>query len=483
MKEKLLMSKELIIPVILCGGSGTRLWPASRENHPKQFLPLMNDFSLLQNTMRRALRVSGADAASLVVVTLDAMKDGVEKQLRELDDTATAHILCEPSARNTAAAVALAAAYVYRTFGPDAYMWVLPADHHITREDILQNAFGHALRAAKDGHLVTFGIAPSRPDTGYGYIKLGAHKTDTVRLAERFVEKPDAATAQSYLDAGDYLWNSGMFLFSVTSVLSHYEELANDIMASTYAAMENGSLKAPCAKTYAGVHSTPFDKAIMEKSSKVAVVPCDPEWSDVGSWESLWDLKPKDNNNNVIEGKAACYNASGCLVQGKDRLIAVAGLDNIVVVETDDALLITNKSDNDSMKALVKGLKDSGAPETIDHPVVQASQPWTLVKSLGEKSLNAREISIAGGQNKNFAAPASGLCLYTVLEGSATITVDGVVKTLGTFESANIETSGEYMIANNDAAPLKMIEVQKTVQDGIFFGAQPAAANGPKKVA
>jgi mannose-1-phosphate guanylyltransferase/mannose-6-phosphate isomerase len=482
-EKGLIMNRETIVPVILCGGSGTRLWPASRENHPKQFLPLMNDFSLLQNTMRRALRVSGADASNLVVVTLAAMKDGVEKQLSEMNEFATKHILCEPSARNTAAAVAFAAAYVYRTFGPDAIMWVLPADHHITREDVLSTAFGHALSAAKDDHLVTFGISPSRPDTGYGYIKLGAAKNENVRMADRFVEKPDAKTAQSYLDAGDYLWNSGMFLFSVASVLAHFEEYANDIMTSTFAAMENGTQTNPDAKTYAAVQSIPFDKAIMEKSKKVAVVPCDPEWSDVGSWESLWDIRAKDKNNNVIEGKAACHNATGCLIQGKDRLIAVAGLHDIVVVETDDALLITHKSDGDSMKSLVKGLKDSGAIETIDHPAApQATQPWSLVKSLGEKSLNAREISIPAGQQKIFHGQESGLCLYTVLEGSATIMVGGTVKTLESFQSADIQATGDYTIANHTAKPLKMIEVQKTAQEGIYFGSETKPA-GVKKVA
>ncbi len=479
------MAGEIIVPVILCGGSGTRLWPASRENHPKQFLPLMNDLSLLQNTLRRALRVSGAAPSSLVVVTLDRMKDHVASHLAEIDENATAHILCEPSAQSTAAAVAFAAAYIYRTFGPDAFMWILPADHHITREDILAQSFTHALAAAKDDHLVTFGIAPSRPDTGYGYIRLGDLKADNVHHAERFVEKPDAQTAQAYLDEGKYLWNSGMFLFSVSSILSQYEELANDIMTDIFAAMENGhQTKSPCAKTYAGVRSQPFDKAIMEKSKRVAVVPCDPEWSDVGSWESIWDLRAKDKNNNVIDGKAACHNATGCLIQAKDRLIAVAGLHDIVVVETDDALLISSKNDGDSMKALVQGLKKSGAKEALDHPApTQASQPWTMVKSLGEKTLNAREISIAPGQGKNFAAHDAGLCLYTVLEGTATLSVDGTVRTLQTFESADVRATGEYMISNHTAHTLKMIEVQKTAQEGIFFGTAPVAANGSKKVA
>ncbi len=477
-------NRNKIIPVILCGGSGSRLWPASRENHPKQFLALMDDFSLLQNTMRRALRISGADASSLVVVTLAAMKDGVERQLAELDAAATAHILCEPSARNTGAAVAFAASYIQKNFGDDAVMWVLPADHHIAREEALAVAFGHA-QTAIDTRLVTFGITPSRPDTGYGYIRVGATDNGFVHAAERFVEKPNLAQAQTYLNDGRYLWNSGMFLFTAASVLAHYEELAPDILTATRIAMQKGvDAHNPCALAYASIRQQPFDKAIMEKSASVAVVPCDPKWSDVGSWESLWDMRAKDHNGNVIDGRAACFNAHDCFIQTKDRLVAVAGIDNIVVVETDDALLITNKSDGDSLKTLVQGLKESGAREAIDQPLpAQPTQPWTMVKSLGaEKNLSAREITIAPGDHKVFAAQEDGLCLYTVLEGSAIISADGVIRALESFQSADIHATGEYVIANHGATQLRMIEVQKGVQEGIFFGTQDSKTD-TKKVA
>ncbi|PZQ46647.1 MAG: mannose-1-phosphate guanylyltransferase/mannose-6-phosphate isomerase, partial [Micavibrio aeruginosavorus] len=323
----------------------------------------MNDFSLLQNTMRRALRTSGADASTLVTVTLGALKNGVAAQLAEIDEKATQHILCEPSARNTAAAVAFAAEYVLRVFGEGAIMWILPADHHIEREDVLANSFQHALAAAKTGKLVTFGINPTRPDTGYGYIRVGeADASGKVHSVQQFVEKPDLTTAKSYLQTGEHLWNSGMFLFSAKSVVDHFATLSPKILKDVRRAMEVAVLH-PCTDIYNAIESQPFDKAIMEKSDQVAVVPCNPEWSDIGSWESLWDIRAKDSNNNVIEGRAACHNAKGCLIQSKDKLIAVAGIDNLVVVETEDALLITNKSDNDSMKAMVTGLKKAGAPE------------------------------------------------------------------------------------------------------------------------
>jgi len=375
-----------IIPVILCGGSGMRLWPASRENHPKQFLSLTNDFSLLQNTARRALRACGADARAIVCVTHESMRGAVSEHLAEIDNDAPLHILSEPAARNTAAAIAFAARYVSTTFGPDAILWILPADHHIEHEDILQAALQKALTAVHDSRLVTFGITPTRADTGYGYIRLGkgleAH--EGVHAVCHFREKPDTATAQSYLDSGEYLWNSGMFLFNAATVLKEFETHAPGILEIVDAAMEK-SITDPCPYTYTAVVAQPFDKAVIEKSDAVAVVPCDPGWSDIGSWESLWDLRAKDHNNNVIEGRAAAYNSSGCLIQAKDRLIAVAGLDDIIVIETEDAILIGNKNDSDSMKELVAGLKKLDAPETkhIVRPS-EPAQPWTMVRKIGQ---------------------------------------------------------------------------------------------------
>lgn len=477
------LSREIIVPVILCGGSGTRLWPASRENHPKQFLALMDDYSLLQNTMRRALRVCGGDASSVIAVTLAAMKDTVAQQLAEIDDAATAHILCEPSARNTGAAIALAAEYARRTFGDHVILWVLPADHHIANEAALAFSFAHALTAARDNRLVTFGINPTRPDTGYGYIRTGAaNHAGTVHAVDSFVEKPDSQTAQDYLESGEYLWNSGMFLFSAKSVLDHYETLAPAILEGVRTAM-NISMTDPCGTVYAQIEEQPFDKAIMEKSDHVSVIPCDPQWSDIGSWESLWAIRDKDMNDNVIEGRAACYNAQGCLIKSGDRLVAIAGLDDIVVVETDDALLITKKSDGDSMKSLIKALKSSGAPEMLSMPDKPVEQPWKLVKSLGnDASLNAFEITLKPGQNRLSSMHDTGFCLYTVLEGVATVSVGNTLKTLKAFESMNIPAGTEHKISNSGTTDLKMIEVRKTPEDGIFFGTV-APANNVKKMA
>ena len=465
-------TEDLIVPVILCGGSGTRLWPASRENHPKQFLSLLDDFSLLQNTLRRALRVSGAKASSVVVVTLCGMEPAVEKQLAEINPAAAAHIICEPSARNTAAAIALAADYVRKHFGENAIMWVLPSDHHIGRESALAHSFQHALHAAKDGKLVTFGITPTRPDTGYGYIRSGkAQDTGLIFSVENFVEKPDLATAETYLADGNYLWNSGMFVFAANTVLEQYKSHAGDILDGVRASTKFSD-RMPVANVYDAIDSQPFDKAIMEKSENIVVVPCNPEWSDIGSWESLWDISKKDGNDNVLEGNVVAHNTQGCLIQSQNRLIAVSGLKDLIIVETEDALLISAKSDTDSMKELVQAMKNAGAPEIIDTPfAATSSQPWTMVKTLEEqKSLNARDVIIQPGQHKLFDTADSSLCLYTVLEGTAHITVGGALHTLSAFESLNVESDVPYTITNHGASALKMIEVRKTTAEGIYFG-------------
>ncbi len=477
------MTKPLIVPVILCGGSGTRLWPASREKHPKQFLNLMNDFSLLQNTMRRALRVCGADASSLVTVTLGKLKNSVSAHIAEIDENGTKHILCEPAARNTAAAVAFAAEYVSRNFGEDAILWILPADHHIADENILGQSLCDALDAARAGKLVTFGITPTRADTGYGYIRAKDAPADKgVMDVAEFVEKPNLATAEKYIADGNYLWNSGMFLFTAQSVLAHYAELAPNILSGVRRSMQSDAQN-PCADTYTVIEQIPFDKAIMEKSKNAAVVPCNPQWSDIGSWESLWDIMPKDKHNNVVQGKAALHNAQGCLVQSKDRLIAIAGLDNIVVVESGDAILIADKTDADSMKALVTRLKTMGAPEAIDPPSAQPQQPWTMVKSLNsDQPFHTREITIKAGQKKTFDAHDTGMCLYTVLEGKAAFSINGNIKTLAAFESMNVQTTAGYAIINRGTTDLKMIEVQKSQSEGVFFG-KTTASNESKKVA
>lgn len=351
-----------IIPVILCGGSGTRLWPESREAKPKQFLKLFNEYSLLQNTVRRAIAVSGANPDHIVCVCLESLAPMVAEQLTELDPRTAQHILKEPSARNTAAAVAYAARYVEQTFGAESVMWILPSDHFVGREDALAQALNAAVGAAVSGALVTFGISPTRPETGYGYIKRAAQIGNSgVFAVESFVEKPDFQTAVSFLGDGGYLWNSGMFVFRTGQVIAEFGALAQDVYEIVAQAMDQGAAQAPDESVYGGIPKNPFDKAIMEKSAHVAVVPCDPAWSDVGTWESIREISDKDADGNATTGNVVLAEAKSCLVRaGSGRLVACAGVGNIVVIDTPDAVLVTTGTSSDPLKKLVEILQKTG---------------------------------------------------------------------------------------------------------------------------
>ncbi len=360
-----------IVPVILCGGSGSRLWPESREKIPKQFLSLMGEGSLLQDTLSRTLRTCDAAPGDVMAVTLSMLGDGVRAHLRKTHAASGSHMLNEPSARNTAAAVAYTALYAAASFGPEAVLWVLPSDHYIGNEGALARACQNAVRAAReDGRLVTFGIRPTRPETGYGYIKAATGASGDALAVERFVEKPGLETAREYLADGRYLWNSGMFVFSVSNVLDEFKTHAPDILAGVEASIAAGSPHAPDPDLYAQIPAVPFDKAIMEKSAKVSVVPCDPQWSDIGSWESLWDIQSAahDENGNLADGDVVMHNTKNCLIRarGGKRLIACAGVENLAVIETEDAILIADRREGDSLRALVSAMKSQGRKEVRD---------------------------------------------------------------------------------------------------------------------
>jgi len=462
------ISRAGIVPVILCGGSGTRLWPASREQNPKQFLNLMGDLSLLQDTARRALSISGAPADHLVTVTLGSLRDGVEEQLAQVYPAAAQHILSEPCARNTAAAVALAAKYVKDHFGEDAIMWVLPADHHIGDENALAMSVRNALDVVQEGYLLTFGIQPTRPDTGYGYIRVGETLSrDSVRRADAFVEKPDIQMAREYLDSGIYLWNSGMFLFGAGRVLQQFEEYSPEILRAVLVAVEGVvDPREASFERYAVIPEEPFDVAIMEKSPHVAVVPSNPAWSDIGSWESLWEIRKKDKDGNVKEGRAACVETRNCFVQAKDRLIACAGVENIVVIETEDAVLIADRSDGNAMKKLVKTLKASGVREAREMPskpnILSVVDGGTKVQEEGASACKVTEHVLPPGEILSLEGKGETRRFLTVMQGKALVTTLDGQKELNVGDNLFIEAGKVYRVKNKSAIALEMIEVEKT---------------------
>lgn len=348
----------MIVPVILSGGSGTRLWPVSRLRHPKQLASLVGNETLIQAT---AGRFAGLDDAGDPIVVCNEHHVGtIKQQLAEIG--VTPRFIVEPVGRNTAPAAGAAAVAA----GSDALLLVLPSDHIITHVDALHRAIETATPFAAEGRIVTFGIVPDRPETGYGYIRKGAEDGDAF-IVDRFVEKPDAETAESYIATGDYLWNSGMFLFRSDVYLSALGEHAPDMAAGLAAVIEASELLDDVlnldADTFALCPADSIDYAVMEHIDNGVVVPLDAGWSDVGSWDALWELSDKDDQGNTTEGDVLLEGVNDSIVVARDRLVAVVGLDHVVVVETGDAVLVAARDRAQDVKKVVDRLREAGRPE------------------------------------------------------------------------------------------------------------------------
>ena len=352
-------SKRPIVPVILSGGTGTRLWPLSRERRPKQYLPLVGPRSLFQQAVLRTNAIA-ADVGAPLVVCNEAHRLMVAEQLSELG-TKPAAIVLEPAGRNTAPAVAAAALLAARGAGPneDPLLLVLPADHLVRDAAAFGAAVEAAAEAAAAGYLTTFGIVPDRAETGYGYVRRGADRGRWAEL-ERFVEKPDLATAERYVASGDYLWNSGMFVLAASTYLRELERHAPAMLAACREAVASSRPDGDCTRLGAAFAASPADSidyAVMEKTDRAAVVPLDAGWSDVGSWSALYDVLDKDDAGNVAVGDAIVEQCRGTYVLASHRTVAVVGLKNVVVVETADAVLVVARDSAQAVKHVVDQLK------------------------------------------------------------------------------------------------------------------------------
>ncbi|WP_372191229.1 mannose-1-phosphate guanylyltransferase/mannose-6-phosphate isomerase [Xanthomonas axonopodis pv. desmodiigangetici] len=444
-----------VLPIILSGGSGTRLWPLSRESYPKQFLPLVGDKSMLQSTWLRAAPVAGH---APIVVANEEHRFMAAEQLQQLGVKPSA-ILLEPKGRNTAPAIAVAALEATRD-GADPLLLVLPSDHVIQNEAAFQAAVTLAATAAEQGKLVTFGIKPTAPETGYGYIKAGAGTGASA--VERFVEKPNLATAQSYLASGEYYWNSGMFLFRASRYLEELRKFHPAIADACQKAWENGKRDADFTRldkdAFAASPSDSIDYAVMEKTADAVVVPLDAGWNDVGSWSSLLDVSSQDAQGNAHHGDVIQLDCQNTYAYGS-RLIAMVGLEDVVVVETPDAVLVGHRDRIQEVKDVVSQIKTAGRSEATWHRKVY--RPWGAYDSIdmGQRH-QVKRITVKPGAVLSLQMHHHRAEHWIVVSGTAEVTRGEEVLLLTENQSTYIPLGVTHRLRNPGKLPLELIEVQ-----------------------
>ena len=447
-----------LIPVILSGGAGTRLWPLSREMYPKQLLALTSNHTMLQETAMRLAAVAGAVAP--IVVCNEAHRFTVAEQLRALHIQASA-ILLEPAGRNTAPAVALAALKA-QEIDPEAILVVAPADHVIRDVRGFQHAAEVAATFAAAGKLVTFGIVANAPETGYGYIRRGDGAGPAFPVAE-FVEKPPLDVAQQFVLSGDYYWNSGMFVFKASRYLSELKAFAPDILASVTAASSLAKTDLDFVRIdkaeFIKCRSESIDYAVMEKTKDALVLPLDVGWSDVGSWSSLFDALPADEEGNVLQGDVMVHDTHDCYVHSTSRLVAAVGMDDHIIVETKDAILVAPKERVQDVKELVAMIKKSGRPESALHREV--FRPWGSYDSIdnGER-FQVKRLSVKPGGVLSLQMHHHRAEHWIVVQGTARITRNDETFLLSENESTFIPVGASHRIENPGKVPLHIIEVQ-----------------------
>lgn len=485
------MKENEIYAVILAGGSGSRLWPLSRQNLPKQFLTLDGNASLLQTTINRLAPV--IDAKNVLVVTQESHAKG--EAYHALHSYTS---LFEPVGRNTAPAIALAAARLMLD-GSDPVMVVLPADHVIKDEITFRAHLNIAIEAAKQDKLVTFGIRPTRPDTGFGYIKTGlrAEKTglrtedgglsgETAGLSgeagagftqssvlrpqscildvERFTEKPDLATAEQFLEEGNYFWNSGMFVWRASVILAEIEqylpdvfEIVQDIVAESRL---SDNFQQAVEKHFSDMPSVSIDYGVLEKSSRVSLIPCDIGWNDVGSWQAVHEISAKDENGNALQGNVIALDCKNSLIRAEKRLVAVIGVEDLCVIETPDAILISRNDQTQRVREVVDALQNRGASEHVCH--VKENRPWgnfTVLEG-AQDGFKLKRIVVTTGSKLSLQSHAHRSEHWVVVSGTATVTNGDEIITVNKNQSTYIPMGTKHRLENRGKIPLNIVEIQ-----------------------
>jgi len=448
-----------LVPVVLSGGAGTRLWPLSRELYPKQLLPLIGAHTMLQDTVRR---LEGLAVAAPVVVCNEAHRFLVAEQLRTIECRPQAIVL-EPVGRNTAPAIALAAHAALAGGAADVQLLVLPADHVIRDVAAFQRAVRAAAQAAQAGHLATFGVVPRAPETGYGYIRRGAALPDGAWRIARFVEKPERAKAEEFIASGDYYWNSGMFLFGARRYLEELRRHAPDIADACEKAYAGAQLDLDFTRvdsaSFAACRAESIDYAVMEKTADAVVVPLDAHWSDVGSWSALHEACEQDADGNVIRGDVLAEQTHNSYLYAESRLVAVVGLNDHVVIETKDAVLVAPRDRVQEVKTLVARIKSSGRNEHALHREV--FRPWGSYDSLdnGER-FQVKRLTVRPGGVLSLQMHHHRAEHWVVVSGTARITRGDEVFLLEENQSTYIAVGVRHRIENPGKVPLHIIEVQ-----------------------
>ena len=447
-----------VIPVILCGGAGTRLWPLSRELYPKQLLALVNDYSLLQNTVTRC--AGHPDVTAPMLVCNEEHRFLVAEQLREIEVEAS-RIILEPEGRNTAPAVALAAHEAMKT-DDDAILVVLPSDHVIQQTALFLEALTTAIDLAKDDALVTFGVVPDKPETGYGYIKKGM-ATGAAFKVDKFVEKPDVATASEFLQSGLYCWNSGMFVFKASAYLKELAaqtpKIAKAMAKATAEVSTDLDFTRVNAEAFKSSPSDSIDYAVMEHTADALVVPLDAGWSDIGSWDALWQISEKDEHNNTLVGDALVHDVEGSLVWSESRLVSVVGLKDVIVVETADAVMVASQDQAQDVKSIVNHLKGSGRIERTFHKKVY--RPWGYYEGLDAgPAFQVKRLGVNPGASLSLQLHHHRAEHWVVVNGIATVTVGEKTFDLNPNESCYIPLETRHRLQNLTEEPLEIIEVQ-----------------------
>jgi len=458
----------IVQPVVLSGGSGTRLWPLSREKYPKQLLPLIGDDSLLQATVRRVEGLAGVQLAAPMVVCNEEYRFVIAEQLRVMGKTGS--ILLEPIGRNTAPALTLAALAAMRD-GADPVLLVMPADHVITDTPAFQAVVRQGAALADEGAVVTFGITPDSPETGYGYIQAGAaFGEDGARSIARFVEKPDLATAQAYLDAGSYLWNSGLFMMRASIWLAAIAVCRGDILSACRTAWAQGSVDGDFLRVgqevFTQCPSDSIDYAVMERIAagdgalpSGVVIPLSAGWSDVGAWEALWKVLSKDEGGNVLQGDVLMHDCRNTLAFSAGRLVACIGVEDTVIVETPDAVLVVHKDKTQDVKKIVDRLKRDGRPEGQLHRKVFRPWGWYDGVDAGER-FQVKRIVVKPGATLSLQMHHHRAEHWIVVRGTAKVTRGDAIFLVSENESTFIPLGTRHRLENPGCVPLEMIEVQ-----------------------